>query len=199
MAGDEAPVPAYTIRAAEEHDLLGIMGIYNEQIENSTAIALDEPFDLENRRAWMRGLKAAGFPMFVAVPSNLPVTQGRNFDDTSVKAGSTVLGFAYYGSFRSRWGYRFSVEEGLYTHKSARGTGIGSALMTTLLDHAKKAGNVHVLVATITADNVGSIRFHERFGFEIGGTLKEVVYKFGKWQDVVFMQLIVQSESPEDK
>ena len=46
----------------------------------------------------------------------------------------------------------------------------------------------HVMVAGIDADNDGSIRMHERLGFEQTGHLKEVGWKFGRWLDLVFMQ-----------
>ena len=135
----------------------------------------------------MRDTKSAGFPIFVAFPTD-------NSDSPAQEPN--VLGFAYYSTFRPREGYRFTVENTIYIHKSIRGGGIGSALMERLLSHARDRGNVHAIVAALTASNEGSIRFHERFGFVNVGTMKEVGLKFGEWQDVTFMQLILPGGGP---
>ncbi|KAL5519256.1 hypothetical protein ACEPAH_939 [Sanghuangporus vaninii] len=178
------PSYTYTIRDADEADLPGMLEILNEQVATNTAILRDDPFDLDDRRKWMRGTKSAGFPIFVAVPSD------------PAPPSPSVLGFAYYGTFRPREGYRFTVENTIYVHKSIRGGKIGTALMQRLLAFARDQGKVRVLVGAITASNVDSIRFHERFGFVHVGTMREVGYKFGEWQDVTFMQLILPGGGP---
>ncbi|KAL5494966.1 hypothetical protein ACEPAI_428 [Sanghuangporus weigelae] len=175
------PIPAYTIRDADEADLPGMLEILNEQVATNTALLRDDPFDLEDRRKWMRDTKHAGFPIFVAVPSNAD----------SPSPSPSVLGFAYYSTFRPREGYRFTAENTIYVHKSIRGGKIGTTLMERLLSFARDQGKVHALVGVITASNADSIRFHERFGFVDVGTMREVGYKFGEWQDVTFMQLIL--------
>ncbi|KAI5121151.1 hypothetical protein M0805_007149 [Coniferiporia weirii] len=180
-------VPAYTIRDANESDLPGILDIVNEQIATSSAIFIDDPVDLADRRAWLHGLRAGGFPLFVAVP----VEATDASDEPKPAPSPSVLGFTGYGTFRGRPGYRFSVETTLYVHQCARGTGVGSALMHALLAHARETGNVHVLVASTSGDNIASVRFHEKFGFVQTGVMKEVGYKFGKWQDMIFLQLIL--------
>ena len=62
--------------------------------------------------------------------------------------------------------------------------------MQELLLRAKKLG-YHTVVAGITSDNEVSIRLHKKFGFEFVGCFREVGYKFGKWQDVHFFQLLI--------
>jgi phosphinothricin acetyltransferase len=71
--------------------------------------------------------------------------------------------------------------------RGRRGQGIGTALMQELIERGSALGK-HVMVAGIDADNGGSIRMHERLGFEQTGHLKEVGFKFGRWLDLVFMQ-----------
>jgi phosphinothricin acetyltransferase len=46
------------------------------------------------------------------------------------------------------------------------------------------------MIAGIDALNEKSIRLHQQFGFLEVGRLKEVGYKFDKWLDLVFMQLM---------
>ena len=59
--------------------------------------------------------------------------------------------------------------------------------MRVLIERGAALGK-HVMVAGIDADNDGSIRMHERLGFERTGHLKQVGWKFGRWLDLVFMQ-----------
>jgi len=63
-------------------------------------------------------------------------------------------------------------------------------LMTHLIDRARAAGK-HVMIAGVDAENEASIRFHERLGFERVARFKQVGYKFGRWLDLVFLQLIL--------
>lgn len=178
--------PAYTIRPGTEDDLPGILEILNEQIATSTAIFTDDPLDIEDRCAWFRDLQKSGYPLYVAVPNPSPQSEGLSEPSSP---SVDVLGFVAYGQFRSKPGYRFTVETSLYIHKDIRGGGVGSALLRKIIDHAREAGNVHVMVAGTAGNNIPSIRLHEKFGFENSITLKEVGYKFGEWQDVVFLTL----------
>jgi phosphinothricin acetyltransferase len=104
-----------------------------------------------------------------------------------------ILGFASYGEFRPRGGYRFTVEHSLYVDAAVRGQGIGSTLLAALIERAMDK-DVHVIVGGIDADNAGSIRLHERFGFTITGRLPQVGRKFDRWLDLVFMQRILPSK-----
>ena len=54
-----------------------------------------------------------------------------------------------------------------------------------------KAQGYHTMIAGIDSTNMGSVEFHRKFGFEVIGTFKEVGFKFDKWLNVVFMQLIL--------
>ena len=47
------------------------------------------------------------------------------------------------------------------------------------------------MVAGIDAENEGSVRLHERFGFDPVGVLPQVGVKFGRWLDLVFLQLVL--------
>ena len=41
----------------------------------------------------------------------------------------------------------------------------------------------------IDGENIGSIKAHEKLGFEYAGTIKNAGYKFEQWLDLVFYQL----------
>jgi len=50
-----------------------------------------------------------------------------------------------------------------------------------------------VMVGVIDASNTVSLRLHENEGFVLTGIMKEVGYKFGKWLDAAFYQLILST------
>lgn len=159
------------IRDADEHDLEGIMAIYNDAVEHTTAIWNDTKVDLNNRANWLADRQRAGYPVLVAVND-----------------GGDVLGYASFGDWRAFDGYRHTVEHSVYVRADQRGAGIGKALMLALIQRAQNIGK-HVMVAGIEAGNIGSIRLHEKLGFEQVGLLQEVGMKFGGWLDLAFLQL----------
>lgn len=161
---------AIEIRDAREEDLPGLLAIFNQVIETSTAVYRRDPALLEDRRAWWLARRDKGFPVTVA------------------HDGREVLGFASFGPYRDYWGYRFSVEHTVHVRADQRGGGVGAALMKDLIARAEAMG-MHTLIAVIDAENAGSIRFHERFGFRETGRLREVGHKFGRYLDTVFLQL----------
>lgn len=168
------------IRDAEDHDLEGITTIYNDAVEQTTAIWNETTIDVENRRAWLADRRKAGYPVLVAVSDE-----------------DTVLGYASFGDWRAWDGYRHTVEHSVYVRSDQRGAGIGKALMEALIGRARDIGK-HVMVAGIEAGNTGSIRLHEKLGFEQVGLLRQVGTKFGRWLDLAFLQLTLDSRADPD-
>lgn len=164
------------IRDAQEGDLPEILVIHNANIATSTAIWDHEQVELDDRRAWFRERTAAGLPILVA------------------DIGGEVAGYASYGPWRTRSGYRFTVENSVYVADRFHRRGIASALLTELIERAGQAGAVHAMVAVIESGNTGSIALHERFGFRTVGELPEVGRKFGRWMDLTLMQLTLPIE-----
>ena len=165
---------SYVIRDAQEQDLEGILAIYNDAVENTTAIWNETLVDLANRRAWLADRTAAGFPVLVAV-----------------NVAGEVLGYASYGPWRNFDGFRHTVEHSIYVRGDQRGQGLGPALMQALIERARAAA-LHVMVAAIESENAASIRLHQRLGFVTTGQMPEVGRKFGRWLDLTFMQLILE-------
>jgi L-amino acid N-acyltransferase YncA len=161
-----------TVRDALESDLPAVLAIYNDVVATTTAVYRDDPATLDDRAAWWRDRVAQGLPVLVAVD------------------GDEVVGFASFGDFRAWPGYRFTVEHSVHVRADHRGRGVGHALMVPLIERARALGK-HVMVAGVDADNAGSIRFHQRLGFERAGHLREVGFKFGRRLDLVFLQRIL--------
>jgi len=167
-----------TIRPPTRDDLPALLAIYNDAVRNLAAIWTEHEDTREERAAWLEERHAQGFPVLVAV------------DDSGA-----VMGYATYGTYRSKPGYRLTVEHSIYMAPWARGRGFGTPLMEALIARAKQDG-LHVMIAVIEAENAGSIRFHERFGFVLGGMLPEVGFKHGRWLDQVHMYLRLGNAAP---
>jgi L-amino acid N-acyltransferase YncA len=159
-----------TIRDAVRQDLPEILAIYNEVIRNSTAVYSEVEFTPARGETWFETKAEQGFPFIVACD-----------------AGG-VAGFGTFGDFRAWPCYRYSVEHSVHVRSDRRGQGIGRALVVELIGRARTA-HKHVMLAGIDADNTVSIGLHESLGFRQVGHLHEVGFKFGRWLDLVFLEL----------
>ena len=104
--------------------------------------------------------------------------------------GNKIVGFSSIGPFRSWAAYKYSVENSVYVSAKERGKGIGKLLIPPLIEASKKLG-MHTIIAGIDAGNEASLTLHKSFGFEEVAHFKEVGWKFGRWLDLKFLQLIV--------
>ena len=152
-----------------------ILGIFNEQILTSTAVYEYVPRTPDWMAAWFNTKESKGFPV-IGVEN---------------EAGE-LMGFATYGVFRDRPAYKYSVEHSVYVHKDHRRKGLGKVLMERLIVAAREQG-LHVMVGGIDATNTVSIALHEQLGFVHAGTIKQAGFKFGRWLDLAFYQLTLQT------
>ena len=159
-------------REATIEDLPSILEIYNDAILNTTAVYDYKPHTLEMRKQWFDAKQQQGFPVFVA------------------EEDGEIVGFSSIGPFRAWEAYKYSVENSIYVKEGCRGKGIGKLLLKPLIEAARQL-NLHTIIAGIDATNEVSIKLHAQFGFEEVAYFKQVGYKFGRWLDLKFMQLIV--------
>ena len=108
-----------------------------------------------------------------------------------------VVGYAYTAQFRDRAAYRFAGEDSVYIHPDHMGAGIGRALLDALLPASAEAGFQRMFAVIGDSTNTGSIRLHERTGFDHCGKLDKAGFKFGRYLDVVFMQREITSPAVE--
>jgi L-amino acid N-acyltransferase len=160
------------VRHATENDLPAILTIYNDVILNTTAVYDYEPHTLEMRTAWFNTKKEQGYPVFVAA------------EDEKISGLSSI------GPFRAWAAYKYSVENSIYVAPEARGKGIGKLLMPPIIEAARLLG-MHTILSGIDASNAASIQLHLHFGFEEVAHFKQVGYKFDRWLDLKFLQLII--------
>jgi phosphinothricin acetyltransferase len=102
------------------------------------------------------------------------------------------MGFGTYGIFRERPAYKYTIEHSLYVDKYHRGKGIGKIILQEIIKNAA-IQDYHCLVGGIDSTNETSIRLHKNFGFEFCGKIKQAGYKFSKWLDLDFYQLILKT------
>ncbi|MFC4816683.1 GNAT family N-acetyltransferase [Flavobacterium sp. GCM10023249] len=161
------------IREANITDMDAVLEIVNYEILNTTAIWDYDTRTLVEQEAIFNEKQEKKFPFLVAE-----------------KEGK-IIGFGTYGTFRFKIGYRFTVEHSVYIHKDFHGNGIGSLLIKELVEIAKKQ-QLHTMIGVIDSENLGSIIFHEKLGFKKVGHIKETGYKFDRWLDSVFMQIVLE-------
>ncbi|MBN3759390.1 GNAT family N-acetyltransferase [Burkholderia sp. Ac-20365] len=152
-----------------------ILEIFNEAIVNSTALYDYKPRTSQNMVGWFEAKHAGGFPVI-------------GIEDPD----GVLLGFGSYGSFRAWPAYKYTVEHSVYIHEDHRGKGLGRVVMQELIAAARQ-NDMHAMMGGIDATNSGSIALHERLGFRHVGTLPQVGFKFGRWLDLAFYQLLLDT------
>lgn len=160
------------VRHATHSDARALLEIYNDAILNTTAVYSFDAVTLENRIQWLEGKSRDGWPVFI------------------VEDAGQVIGFSSYGSFRAWPAYLHTVENSVYVHPAARGRGVGTLLIPPLLE-AARAQKMHAFIAGIDATNAASRRLHAHFGFKEVAHFREVGFKFGRWLDLTFMELLL--------
>jgi len=163
-----------TIRNAEEKDLAGILEIYNHSIIHTTSVYSYLPHTLEMRKKWFEEKKAAGHPVLVA------------------EADGGIAGFIAYGPFRSWPGYKYTVEHSVHIAPVFRRQGIAGLLLKEIIKIAKQK-NIHAIIGAIDASNEASVKLHAKYNFVEVGHFKEVGFKFNKWLDLIFMELVLET------
>ena len=169
------------IRKAVEQDLEQMLVIYNDIILHTTAVYDYKPHTIDMRREWFKTKQQQGFPVFVA------------------EDNGTIVGFSSIGPFRAWAAYKYSVENSVYVAADQRGKGIGKQLIPPLIEAARQL-QMHTIIAGIDATNDTSIALHRQFGFEEVAHFKQVGYKFGRWLDLTFLQLMLPTPAhPEEQ
>jgi L-amino acid N-acyltransferase YncA len=163
--------PPITLRPALEADLIAINDIYNYYVLYSTCTYQEEPEPIEGRRQWF-SLHGARHPVIVA------------------ESARGVVGWGSLSSFHPRSAYRNTVENSVYVAHDCHRQGIGSRLLEDLIGRARDIGH-RAIIAGIDAEQSASVALHARFNFEQVGYFRQVGFKFGRWLDVLYMELLL--------
>ena len=171
-AGTLRPVADVLIRLAGVHDAEAIRTIYNLEVTTATSTFDLVPRSLADQG---RGWRLDPAPSQRSSP---PTTTAR------------CVGFASLSPYKERAAYRTTVEDSVYVDRRRGGEGIGTALLTRLLDVARASG-FHAVIARIESSGDASLALHARCGFELVGIERQVGRKFNRWLDVAVMQCLL--------
>lgn len=152
-----------------------ILAIFNHAILHTLSLYEYQPRSLHDIRLWFDFKAKAGFPVLGLVND-----QGQ------------LLGFASYGPFRPQAAFVHTIEHSIYIRPDQQGKGLGNILLQAIIDEASRQ-QFHSMVAAIDSTNTASIALHQKFGFQHTGTIYQAAYKFERWLDLVFYQLLLTS------
>ncbi len=158
-----------------------ILAIFNEVIANSTALYEYQPRSMVVMAAWFETKRQGAYPVLGALDQD-----------------GTLMGFASYGQFRVFPGYKFTVEHSVYVAAAFRGSGLGRRLLEAIIQRARSQ-DYHTMIGVIDSANAASIALHQRLGFTRAGELRQAGFKFNRWLDVSFLQLLLDTpDSPSN-
>ncbi|HEV2327604.1 MAG TPA: GNAT family N-acetyltransferase [Verrucomicrobiae bacterium] len=163
----------YTVRMATESDLGAINDIYNHYVLHSTCTYQEQPETMDDRRQWFR-------------------RHGEKHPVTVALEDRQVVGWGSLSPFHARSAYRHTVENSIYVHHEHLHRGIGSLLLEDLIERCRHLGH-RVIIAGIDGEQTASVGMHAKFHFEKVGYLNRVGFKFGRWLDVIYMELAVEN------
>ncbi|WP_254776618.1 GNAT family N-acetyltransferase [Lysobacter sp. cf310] len=164
-----AVAAAPLIRATVAGDLPAIAALYALEVREGVATYEYAVPDLaEMTRRW-QALLAQGYPYLVA------------------ELDGAFAGYAYASSYRSREGYRWTVEDTVYVQPGCQGRGVGRALLQALIADCESRGYRQMVAVIGDGSNAASVALHERLGFRTVGVFQGLGRKHGRWLDTVQM------------
>lgn len=158
-----------TIRTAEPRDAAATAAIYAHHVAHGTASFDTVPRTDAEMAAKIAECAARGWPFLVA------------------EVGGQVVGYAYATQFRDRPAYTSTCENSIYLHPDHLGQGIGTLLLSALVDAAEHAG-FRQMIAVVGGAEPASVALHARAGFVETGRMRSVGRKHGRWLDTLYMQ-----------
>ena len=102
-----------------------------------------------------------------------------------------IVGWGSLSAYHARSAYRRTVENSVYVHHECHRRGIGSVLLKELITRARNLRH-HVIIAAIDAEQPASVALHDKFGFQKVGHMKHLGFKFNRWLDVIYMELLLE-------
>lgn len=145
-----------TVRDATPSDHARIVEIYNSTVPSRLVTADTEPVTVASRSRWFQEHNPEHRPLWV-------------LDN---EAGE-MLGWVSFQSFYGRPAYNSTVEISIYLDPSARGKGIGRAVLDYSVERAKTFG-VKTILGFIFAHNEPSLKLFRAAGFSDWAYLPDI-------------------------
>lgn len=158
------------VRDAIADDIPAITALYADEVEHRVATyELTPPDAAEMARRW-HAIVDAGYPYLAA------------------ELDGRFAGYAYASSYRSREGYRWTVEDTVYVAPTAQGRGVGRSLLAALIERCEMLGFRQMVAVIGEPANGASVALHANLGFRTVGVFTGLGRKHDRWLDTVQMQ-----------
>ncbi len=159
------------LRAATAADAEAVCRIYNQGIEDRIATLETGLRTPDERRQWLAA-RGPRHPVIVA------------------EADGEIVGWGSLNAFNPREAYRFVADFSIYVDRAARGRGVGTVLLTRLVELARQHG-YHKMVLSAFPTNAGGMALYEKLGFRTVGIYKEQGQVDGRWVDTIIMERLL--------
>jgi len=123
-----------------------------------------------------------------------------HFDETKVPAPRLVAqdadgaieGWVAASAISTRAVYRGVIEHSVYVARTARGRGVGRALLLAFLEAAEQEG-FWTVQSSIFVENTASLRLHRSCGFRVVGRRERIARAVvgphaGRWRDTLLLE-----------
>ncbi|HSB97695.1 MAG TPA: GNAT family N-acetyltransferase [Spongiibacteraceae bacterium] len=170
------------IRPATTSDAEVISQIYNHYILNTVVTFEEVIVTASEMAARIQAVQDHSLPWLVCELDNRTVGKST--------AGNNIVGYAYAGIWNGRSAYRFSVECTVYLDHAVVKRGLGTALYDALFAMLRSK-KLHSVIGGIALPNEASVALHEKFGLTKAAHYKEVGFKFDRWIDVGYWQVLL--------
>lgn len=161
-----------TIRKGDVSDAGAIADIFNYYIRTSDVIFSNRERSAAEMREKLESVIAGGYPFFVSVEDGV------------------VNGYCYAHAWQPDAVYGCTWELTEYLSHSSAGKGIGTKLLRATVEACRDSG-AHTLIACVTAGNKACAGMLSRVGFRLVGIVRESGFKFGKYCNDEFWQLML--------
>ena len=140
------------------------------------------------RSIYLEGIRSGNSTFETDAPSWEKWNEGHlPFARLVMRDEESVLGWAALSPVSKREVYRGVAEVTVYVTESARGKGIGRALLEALISESEKNG-IWTLQASIFPENTASVELHLRCGFREVGRRERIAMLRGVWRDTILFE-----------
>lgn len=171
--------PGLTIRPVQKTDAKNVAAIYNYYVLYSIITFEEKPVSINEQTHRIKAAQQSNMPWLVCLKKN------------------QIIGFAKVAPWKKRSAYRCTVESTIYVKPEYTGKGTGGFQYKALLSELGPQ-KVHSIIAGIALPNEASIALHKKFGFVKAAHLEQVGFKFNKWINVEYWQLLLKSDKNEN-
>lgn len=165
-------LPRVDFELATEADLPGIMAILNREIETGVNCFRTRVMSATDASQWWKARERGEYPAWVA------------------KIEGQVVGWSSLSRWSAYEAYDRTTEISIWVSPEVHRQKIGRTLFKLAIEHANQH-KFRVVISRVESRNEASLALHERFKFQVIGTMHRVGEKFGQIMDVVMLELLL--------